>query len=415
MPFRTTFRPALYIALFALLVLPCTLTARADSPTLFGRYATKKHKNKCPEVHALDTIVFSNGDQLSGVFLREVSGNVSFCSEILGDITVSWSDIKTLHTVAPMAILDKSIAPRRGQVPRHLPLGSISVSDNQITVHQASATPLKPIPVKQAQYIVDQTTLEKQLYGHPGFFSAWDGAFTAGATVVNATQKQYTFNGAVALNRTVPTIPWLDTVNRTTIGFTGSYGKITQPAYTSEGVFYPSSDSKSAIYHADAERDEYFSTRFYALAETSFDHNFGQGLDLQEIYGTGIGDTVIKSHKQVLDFKGTIQYEKQDFINATDGTNQNLIGSTFAGVYALKLPRGVSLSQQLAYLPAWNNFHAYSANETNTLGIPFYKSLSFSVGTIDSYLNNPSPAVPPTQRNSFQFSFGATYQFKTRY
>jgi hypothetical protein len=238
---------------------------------------------------------------------------------------------------------------------------------------------------------------------------------TAGATIVAATQKQYTFNGGIALARVEPTVSWLNPNNRTTIEFTGSYGKITQPAYVSEGVFYPASNSKSAIYHAAAEQDQYFSSRFYALGQTAFDHNYSQGLDLQQVYGGGIGYTAVKQPKQELDFKITAQYEKQDFINASDGTNQNLIGSTIAGTYVLHLFRGLLFNQQVAYLPAYNNTRAYSASETNTLAIPFYKSLSFSVGTIDSYLNDPPAAVPPTLRNSFQFTFGATYGFKSKY
>ncbi len=413
---KATLRLALFSALFALFAALCAPSLfAADSPTLFGGHKTKAQKPKPPQTPPHDVIVFTNGDQLTGVLLREVGGKVIFHSEILGDVTIPWSKIKSLHTQTQLAVLNKSITPRRGQVPRQLPMGSLSVADNLITVHPVNHAMIKPIPVKDAQYIIDETTLEKQIYGHPGFFSAWNGAVTAGATVVNATQKQYTYNGAIALNRTVPTLSWLDTVNRTTLDFNGSYGKITQPAYTSEGVFYPSTNTKSAIYHGDAERDEYFSTRFYVLAQTSFDHNYSQGLDLQQIYGGGLGSTVIKRPKQSLDIKATVQYEKQQFINATDGVNQNLVGSTFAGVYALKFPRGVVLNQQLAYVPAWNNPHAYSANESDTIAIPFYKFLSFSLGTMDSYLNNPSPAVPPTQRNSFQFTFGATYQFKTKY
>jgi hypothetical protein len=210
-------------------------------------------------------------------------------------------------------------------------------------------------------------------------------------------------------------VTWLNPSNRTTIDFTGSYGKITQPAYVAEGVFYPETDTKSAIYHADAERDEYFSPRFYALAQTSFDHNYSQGLDLQQIYGAGIGWTILKRPKQQLDVKATLQYEKQTFINATDGVNQDLIGSTFAGVYVLHLPRSIVFNQQVAYIPAYNNSNAYSATESDSVMFPMHKRLSFSVGTIDSYLNNPPPAVPPTLRNSFQFNFGATYTFKSNY
>lgn len=362
-----------------------------------------------------DTIIFTNGDQLSGTFVREVGGTVTFHSDIVGDFNVPWSKIKELRTGTKLAILDKSVTPRRGQVPQHLPKGTITVADDMITVHPADNTLIERIPVKNAQYIIDETTLNKQIFDHPGFFVGWNGALTGGTTIIQATQKQYTFTGAVALSRIVPTVTWLDPSNRTTVNFTGSYGKITQPAYTSEGVFYPETDTKSAIYHADAERDEYFSARGYGLAQLSYDHNYSQGLDLQQIYGGGIGYTAIKQPKQELDVKAAMQYEKQTFINATDGTNQNLIGSTFAGTYLLKMPRGLIFNQQVAYIPAYNNFNAYSATESDTLAIPFYKSLSFSVGTLDSYLNNPAPAVPPSLRNSFQFTFGATYLIKSKY
>jgi Protein of unknown function, DUF481 len=396
--------PALLLALLTVAAIGKCFAAGTDA-------AAAKDTKKAPP----DVIVFTNGDQLSGSFVREVAGTVTFHSDIVGDVNVGWDKIKELRTQSKLAILDKSVTPQRHKLPPNVPQGTITVADNMITVHPDNGVLIEPIPVKNAQYIVDQTTLTKQLVGRPGFFEGWNGAATAGATIVEATQKQYTFNGAVNLARVVPTESWLNPTNRTTIDFTGSYGKITQPAYVSEGVFYPATDTKSAIYHADAERDEYFSPRLYALAQTSFDHNYSQGLDLQQIYGGGIGWTILKRPKQELDVKGTVQYEKQTFINATDGVNQNLIGSTFAGVYVLHLPRSIVFNQQVAYIPAYNNVKAYSATESDTVVFPMYKKLSFTVGTIDSYLNNPPPAVPPTQRNSFQFTFGATYAFKSTY
>jgi hypothetical protein len=66
----------------------------------------------------------------------------------------------------------------------------------------------------------------------------------------------------------------------------------------------------------------------------------------------------------------------------------------------------------VAYIPAWNNLHAYSVTELNTFSIPAYKRLSLTLGTLDSYLNNPAIALPPTKRNSFQFTAGVTYAFK---
>lgn len=401
----------LHLALFSIAFL-LTPSRAVAADTLLGGH----HSATAPAKHGPpDTIVFTNGDRLTGAFIREVGGTVTFHSDIVGDVTVPWSKIKELHSNTSMAVLKRSIAVHRGEIRTQVPIGPLTVSDNKITVQTENNQTIEPIPVKSAEYIIDETTLQKEVLKRPGFFAGWNGAATAGATIVHATQKQYTFTGAIALTRIVPTVSWLDTRNRTTIDFNGSYGKITQPAYVSEGVFYPSSNSKSSIFHASAERDQYFSPRMYVLGETAFDHNYSQGLDLQQVYGGGIGDTVVKRPRQDLDFKATIQYEKQDFLNATDGTNQNLIGSTFAGVYLLHLPRGLVFNQQISYLPAYNNDRAYSASESDTLAIPFYKSLSFSVGTIDSYLNDPPPAVPPTLKNSFQFSFGATYAFKSRY
>ncbi|MGA8160182.1 MAG: DUF481 domain-containing protein, partial [Acidobacteriaceae bacterium] len=228
-------------------------------------------------------------------------------------------------------------------------------------------------------------------------------------------QQQYTFAGAVDLTRTAPTVNWLDTHNRTSVDFSGSFGKIIQPAYSSDGVTTPASSSKSSIYHADAERDNYFSPRFYVLAQTVFDHNFAQALDLQQIYGAGIGWTAIKRPTQELDLKSTLQYEGQTFIDAPAGQNQNLIGSTFDGTWAAKLPLKVQFKQQISWIPAYNNTYAYSAGETDSLTMPFFKSLSFSIGSTDSYLNDPPAATPPTKRNSFEFTTGLTYTLRSKY
>ena len=404
----------LFYLQFLLLSIVGLISARpaAASDTLLGGHSATPPAKKGPPP---DFIVFSNGDRLTGTLVREVGGTVTFHSEMVGEIDIPWSKIKELHTKSKLAVLSKSFTAHQGQVPAHVPKGTLTVTDGLITVQPDDQAALAPIPVKNAQYIIDEATLRKEILHQPGFFAGWIGSMTAGATVVAATQKQYTFSGAIALARVAPTVSWLNPNNRTTIDFTGSYGKITQRAYLSEGVFYPATNSKSAIYHAAAERDQYFSPRMYVLAQTTFDHNYSQGLDLQQVYGGGLGYTVLKQPKQEFDIKATAQYEKQDFINATDGTNQNLVGSTFAGTYVLHLFRGLLFNQQVAYLPAYNNVRAYSATESNTLAIPFYKSLSFSLGTQDSYLNDPPPAVPPTLRNSFQFIFGATYNFKSKY
>lgn len=362
-----------------------------------------------------DVVVLSDGDRIFGTFVREVGGKVTFHSDILGDLVIPWENITEIHTQTKMAILDKNTVPRRHKLPTNLPEGTLSIANSMITVHPENNLLIEPIPVASAEYIIDDATLRKQVFGHPSFLAGWNGAATAGATIVHATQRQYTFTGDVALVRTLPAVSFLNPDNRTSFDFTESYGKIDSPAFVTPTVNIPRSEVKSSILHAEAERDQYFSARAYALGMIAFDHNFSQDLQLQQIYGGGIGYTVIKKPKSELDVKATIQYERQSFINAPSGTNKSLVGSTFAGTYAATLTHGMVFNQQAAYIPAYNDFHAYSLNETDTLAFPAYKNFSFSIGTLDSYLNDPPATIPPTLRNSFQFTAGVSYVIKSKY
>jgi hypothetical protein len=367
-----------------------------------------------------DVLVLSNGDTLHGKFVSSIQGKLTFHSDPLGDVSISWDKVKELHTAEKFAVLEKNLKPHGRNSSEDIPTGTLEVADQTVTLQQETGATPAPIPVKNALFIMDEATLQKELHHEPGFFAGWNGAATAGATLVAATENQYTVSGGVGLVRAIPMASWLNPRNRTSVDFTGSFGKITEPGYTAPPVppattptFVPPATTKSAIYHADAERDEYLAPRFYALLQTAFDHNFAQDLDLQQIYGGGFGWTVLKTPKQEGDLKGTVQYERQQFISGSTDTETDLIGSTFAATYILHT-KMLTYTRGLAFIPAYNIPRAYSANETDTIAFPTFKNLSFSVGTNDSYLNNPPISLPPTKRNSFQFTMGLTYAIKPR-
>jgi hypothetical protein len=133
---------------------------------------------------------------------------------------------------------------------------------------------------------------------------------------------------------------------------------------------------------------------------------------LQQIYGGGIGWTAFKTPAHEMDLKAAMQYESQQFIG--DSSNdQNLVSSTFSANYVLH-PKLLTYTQAVAYLPAYNQTAAYSITETNSFKFPVYKNLGFTVGTMDSYLNDSPLTTPPTQRNSFQFTMGLTYKVNAK-
>ncbi len=365
-----------------------------------------------------DTLVLNNGDILHGKLVQEIGGVVTFHTDELGDISVPWAKIKELHSSQKFAIIPKGVELQGKKRVHQVPVGTVDVKDNALTV-TGTNTPAEAVPLASAAYIVDEPTVDKLLNHEPRFTQGWNGSATAGATIVSASTNQYTVSGAVGLVRVVPNVPWLSPRNRTVFDFSGSYGKITQPAYTNPApppAIVPASTLKTAILHVDAERDEYLSPRFYALVNTAFDHNYSQSLSLQQLYGGGLGYTAVKTPKQELDVKATIQYERQNFMASSAGpaTQDNLIGSTFGASYIAHL-KVATYTQGVSYLPAYNEPHDYSLNETDTLSFPAWKNFSFTVGTLDSYINNPPVSAPPTKANSFQFTMGLTYAIKSKY
>jgi hypothetical protein len=353
---------------------------------------------------APDVIIFNNGDQLTGKLLREVGGSVTFHSDIAGDVTVTWDKIKSIHSSQQFAVIQQGQHVSRKTADAEIAQGAVQIQDDAVKVAATNGTS-KDIPVKNAQYMIDEPTFNKEVRRNPGWGYGWTGALTAGASTVEATQNSRGFTGSVALVRAIPTVNWLDPRNRTLIDFTGAYGSVSQPG---------SATIKTNILHFDAEHDWYFSPRFYFLVDSAYDHNYSQGLNLQQLYGAGAGYTVIKEPKQELDVKFDIHYEKQEFfllpgVLPPVKASNNLIGADFGDVYMLKLPKGMVFNQGATVTPAFNKSNAWSAEGTANLLFPVYKRLGFSVGVLDDFLNDPASG---SKKNSFQFTAGVTYTLK---
>jgi len=341
-----------------------------------------------------DVLIFTNGDKLVGHLVSVAGSTVDFKSDMVGEIKVDWKNIKELRSSAKFAVIPKGVKVLHKNESA-VPQGTINMADQKIEV---GATPPQSLPVGNVSNVVDDAAFQKAVMHTPGFFEDWSGTVTAGASIVEATQDSETFTGSINLVRAVPTENWLDPRDRTLVNFTESYGTVSQPG---------AATLKTSIYHAGLERDEYFSPRVYAFGQGSFDHNFSQGLDLQQTYSGGIGWTAVKDPNQTLDLKASMSYINQQF--EASSSNQSLIGSTFAERYMRKLTHGIVFNQNLSVTPAWNNTNAYSAIASAGLTLPTYKRLAVSLNMTDAFLNDPPPGF---QKNSFQLTLGLTYSLR---
>jgi Protein of unknown function, DUF481 len=350
---------------------------------------------------APDVIVFTNGDQLTGTLERADGDSFVFKSDIVGEVTVPAGKIKELHTSGKfVALKNNEKITRTSKHP-----GALTYGDNALTVETAGAPEV--VPVKDLAHLIDSVTFDKEVVQNPGPFSNWSGALTGGISLAESTSNGQSYTAAVNLIRLVPTVSFLPPRTRSTVNLLETYGKITQPVIPQTNPPSPDTVAKTSIFHADAEHDKYFTPRVYALVGASFDHNYAQGLNFQQIYGGGLGWTVIKTPIQEFDLKADVHYERQNFQPPTP--NMDLIGSSFAELYHRTLPKKILFTESGIFIPAWNNLSNYNAIFAAGLQMPTYKRFSLSLNLIDNYLSQPAIGY---KSNSLQFVTGVTYTLK---
>lgn len=361
-----------------------------------------------------DVLVFTNGDQLTGKLERVTAGNAFFKSDMAGELTIPLVKVKELHSGSEFVALRKEL--NRQLTP--LAAGTVTFSKDEVEI-QPTAGAVQTLPAADLGYLVDVSTYARAVDHHATPFQGWTGEATAGFTLVRSTEKSTTLTGAGNFVRSIPDVSYLPSRNRTTVNITETYGTESTPVIPQ--TVPPSAPSvvQTSIFHADSERDEYFSPKLFFLGDLSFDHNFSQGLQLQQVYGLGVGWTPVKAEKQELDLRVDLHYEKQQFLPTVLGTtntanglsqdNLDLVGSTFQENYRRTLPRKFLLTEWANVLPAWNDRQAYSANAYLALTMPLFKKLGATVSATDNYLNNPSPGY---RTNSVQLVTGITYTLK---
>lgn len=357
-------------------------------PRAFGQQPAK---NTPP----LDTLILSDGQALMGHFVGASGGKVTFHQDVLGDVTVDWSKIRELHTQGRYAVVNKELEARPGISLSGVPMGVVDMTNQMVTVNPGGGAAPRTFAVADVDRVAEEAAFRKEIQP-ASFFQDWKGTVTAGATIVVSTQQSRTYTGAVSLIRVIPADSSLAPRNRTTLNLSASDGSLSQPG---------AATLKTEIFHGDAERDQYVSgSNFFYFGQIAFDHNFAQGLRLQQTYGAGAGWTAIKTATESLDFKASMDYIQERFFIAAQ--NQNLVASIFAENFNRTFDHGITFTEQLSVLPAWNNLNAWQTTGTAILAIPVYKRLAFTLSLADSFLNNPPPGF---RKNSFTLTTGVTY------
>ena len=204
-----------------------------------------------------DVLIFANGDRLTGKLDSVTGGNVVFNSDMAGTVTISIDKIKELKSGAEFALLRKGDLPGK----THVPEGSVEVAEGKLTITPSPNEPPAVVPAADVNYLIDRASFDKQMSHHAGFLTGWSGKITGGANIERSTTTGTTFYAGLNLVRAIPTVPWMLPRNRTIVNVNEAYGKLSTPVIPPTVPATPASVVITNIFHADAERDEYFNPR----------------------------------------------------------------------------------------------------------------------------------------------------------
>ena len=113
-----------------------------------------------------DTLVFVNGEQLTGALEKATGAGIIFKSDMAGEINVPWAKIKTLTSTKSFAILTAKQKLTRKDASALVPQGAITADTKTITLTPPANTPGKTIPVSDASLLVDSGDFDKAV-NHP--------------------------------------------------------------------------------------------------------------------------------------------------------------------------------------------------------------------------------------------------------
>ncbi|MGH9533897.1 MAG: DUF481 domain-containing protein [Terriglobales bacterium] len=323
-----------------------------------------------------DTLTLGNGDEVSGKLIRADAKAIIFNADLMGNITLQWKQIRTLNTAAGVVVIAVKGPPVSG---------TLTYANGQLYILPA-AGPEIIWPLKRVHLILSPVLFNRYIARHPNAFQGWHGAIAGGLSFVSATQSSRSYTTTINLTRPIPNVSWLPPRSNTQFSLQETYGSLTQPGFP---------EVKTSVFSTQLEQDKYFSGQFFVLGRGQLDHNFAQGLQLQQSYGSGIGWTALPNLNLKVDLHVTIQ----QFFAAP---RARFLASDIAETYARKFG-AVQLTEALSADPSYTQSNAFQATGSTAFAVPIYKRLGFQTTLSDSYLGNPQPGF---RHNSFQFSTG---------
>jgi putative salt-induced outer membrane protein YdiY len=342
-----------------------------------------------------DTLIFQNGDRLTGRLLSATGVAIIFQSDVAGNVTVAWGKLKEVHSSRKFTAIRQSfVLPADGDTSQ-APHGTLAFNQQNLEIRKDAQSPSVSIPLSALATVVDDKEFAEAFERKP-FWSAWKGAASAGFAMMQGTQEFRNVNVDFQAAYTAPSAVWMQRRTRTRLSFQETYGHSMDQG---ESI-------RMSAFNAVAERDYFLKPRFYLFGVASFEHNNALGLDLRQNYGGGAGYVVIQGERQSWEVWAALRFSDQRF--SDQERTGRLFGARIGQTYTRKTAKGIVFSEQAGIAPAFTGRKSYFGGYSLSLTLPIYRRLGANISCWDQYISN---APPWFKKNWMQLNIGASYLF----
>jgi hypothetical protein len=368
-----------------------------------------------------DTVVFKNGDRVSGQLLRADSEIVQLKSQALGELSIHWSDIFEVHSKNRSYKIDKQGSKAQSYTSFR---SAVLRSTGSAIVVEADS--LKVLVPRGWVEIVDQdhpaaglTQLMMVTPPPPAPDTSMAVALNAPESVVLGSQSQMVFGGSLRILHNEPDLcalpSWFSSL-LAAANHNKSY-KVGAPAIVTDTF----DGTLSLTNRLGSE------SKVAGVLVADLSGNSSLGIGLQQSYGVGVtetlyssnckGTTVIPRKQYLLKVNGDVSLRYIHERLYAPGSSEDLAGLRLSEtlVYApyFKTKDGVQTARFTITQSAWatpmlNDARAIQAGGLVKFDVPLGKSLSIGLMGEDDFINNAPKAK---RKNYIKSALTVTYTF----
>lgn len=353
-----------------------------------------------------DTVVFKNGDHLTGTVTQVDGGKLTLHTDAMGDVTISFDQVASVKMEKPVVL---SLTSKEGKktVTRKVEITEIDRTDSGFTV----VTKEGPETVATAGLTTVRTPAAQTAYEaslHPGLLHAWTTTANVSFALARGNSNATTLGTGITAQR--PTL-----TDKTSIYFNDIYANTTA---TTDGISTSSTTANNI--GAGVRYDHNINPKLFAFGTADFFEDQLQYLDLRSVLGGGFGWHAFKRPKQQMDVLGGLVWTHESYSTVPENDSTTPITpavppitNSFAALdigetYNAKLGAGSIFTEQAYIFPDLQDTSQYRFTLNSGITTKIKSFLSWQTTVSDIYVTNP-PAG--TKDNDFILTTGLGFTF----